>query len=134
MKVQVLFSPWGKCRDTSIIRNCNVTDSFTTFPVHPLYRSLRVPQSRSIKLKHYKQNHFRYVTLPPSLTEIPLSRMTSHLAAMFGPYNLQSIPFLVIVCFLKLILKRCFNSNVALSRSFFLTLFFSSFIWSWTLA
>ena len=30
--------------------------------------------------------HVPYVTLPPpALTEIPLSRMTAHLAAMFGP-------------------------------------------------
>ena len=27
MKVEVFFTPWGKCRDTGIIRNYNVTDS-----------------------------------------------------------------------------------------------------------
>ena len=31
MRVQVFFTPWGKCRDTGIIRNCNVTDSFHSF-------------------------------------------------------------------------------------------------------
>jgi len=28
MKVQIFFTPCGKCRNTGIIRNCNVTDSF----------------------------------------------------------------------------------------------------------
>ena len=31
MTLKVFFTPWGKCRDTSIIRNCDVTDSFYNF-------------------------------------------------------------------------------------------------------
>ena len=31
MRVQVFFTPWGKCQDTSIIRNCNVNYAFHNF-------------------------------------------------------------------------------------------------------
>ena len=40
MKVQVFFPPWDKCRDTSIIRNCNVTDSFHNFSSSPVVQEV----------------------------------------------------------------------------------------------
>ena len=40
MRVQVFFTPWGKCRDNSIIRNCNVTDSFHNFSSSPIVLEL----------------------------------------------------------------------------------------------
>jgi len=40
MKVQVFCTPWGKCRDTGIIQNCNVTDSFHNFSSSPIVQEL----------------------------------------------------------------------------------------------
>jgi len=40
MTVKVFFTAWGKFRDTSIIRNCDVTDSFYNFSSSPIVKEI----------------------------------------------------------------------------------------------
>jgi len=49
MRVKVFFTPWGKCRELVLFEIVMWLIPSTTFPVHPLYRSLGVPQSTNIK-------------------------------------------------------------------------------------
>jgi len=72
MKVQVFFTSWGKCRDTGIIQNYNVTDSSNVLSSSFFTNQRTVRCYTLCSQSQTKQNKQNYVSFLQGLLHLTL--------------------------------------------------------------